>query len=118
VSVTSRVAQSLRFWQPPDAPQGIGAVATSGKLNLGGYGRIVGQVVQDVATTVLIQFRAVRSPTAPVVEFYTVPVDPSQVGVFAYTFDVSVRADYVTITTTNGGAPSTFFRAHAEAYPV
>lgn len=109
---------TLPFWRPASAAKGVGAVDTSGKINLQGYRRIVGQVVQDVATTVLIQFRASRSPTAPVVEFYTVPVDASQVGVFAYTFDVTVRAPYVTITTTNGGAPSTFYRANAEAYPV
>jgi hypothetical protein len=118
VSVTARVAQSLRTWSPANVAKAGGAVTTAGKINLGGYRRIVGQVVQDVATTVVIEFRSERSPTAPVVETYTIPQDASQVGVFAYTWDITIRADYVTITATNGGAPSTFFRAHNEAYPV
>jgi hypothetical protein len=91
------------------------AVVTAGKCNLEGFNRIRGQAVQDVAGTLVVSFFGV--PQGGLLAQYTVPQDLSQVFAFVYAYDIIMLSPYVEITFTNGGAPSTFFRAHNEALP-
>ena len=109
-------AQALWTWQVNDTDGiGGGAVETMGQLNLSGYRRVVGQLVQDVAGTLTINFRTVQG--GAVVETFVVAQDLGHPN-FTYTYDQLVRAPYVEITFTNGGAASAFLRAHNEALPV
>lgn len=109
-------AQGVRIWNASAAGIGAGVVVTMGKINLNGMQRTRGSVTQDAAGTLVINQYALPTDTTPAASF-TVTVDPDQPP-FRYTWDVIVIHPYVEITFTNGGAPSTFFRASALALPT
>jgi hypothetical protein len=109
-------AQAVRIWNASAAGIGAAAVVTMGKINLTGMQRTRGSVTQDVAGTLVINQYALPADTVPAASF-SVPVDVAQPP-FRYTWDVIVIHPYVEITFTNGGAPSTFFRASALALPT
>jgi len=103
------------FRQNVPAGLAAGAVRTV-TINLAGYqnGRLRGNFHQDVAGTLVVE----QGGSQTLMDLsWTVPRDLTQPE-FQYPFDIIIIEPFVRITFTNGGAPSTFFRAFVVALPV
>lgn len=97
----------------PDPAAGLaGGAVVTGQINVRRFQRVRGTFRQDVAGTLVLEWRN-RWDADPVYS-YTVPQDSDQTD-FTYGFDVISQGKYLTWVFTNGGAPSTFFRAEVAA---
>ncbi len=109
-------AESMRTWSVASAGLAPAAAETMGKQNLIGFQRIRGTIFQNVAGTPIINMYSLGTDATPTCQF-TVTQDTAQPN-FRYTWDVIVIHPYVEIIFTNGGAPSTIFRAQNMALPT
>lgn len=113
---TKKAASKDLWLRPAQGGANAGIAAGSNitlQWNLSGFKRIVGVCFTDVAVASLV-INQRGSRTGAVLFTKNVPVDPSQAAT-TYTFDEAIRAPYVEIVATQGGVPSTIFRAFTQA---
>ena len=79
-------------------------------------GRVRGNFHQDVAGVLEVLYGNDSTPANMDLDF-VVPQDAAQPN-FQYPFDIIVIQPFCQVTFTNGGAPSTFFRAYVTALAV
>lgn len=105
----------LALWYLSQAGVTNGQSVNSGRVNLANFmnGQLRGCVVVDQTGTLVIKQEAVPGSGDIAI---TVTVDASLPN-YAYPFFVSLAQPYVTITWTQGGVSSTYFRAWATAVP-
>lgn len=114
-------AESLRTWNYTGPALGGGASVTAGRINLGGFQRIRGCVVQDVALAAVAGVRIEQraDPLSALPDFISdVPADATQTHAVVHAWDIMVIHPYITITVTNGAGAATFTRGHNEALPT
>lgn len=109
--------QPQRIWFVNE-PAGFGAaeVRTMGPISIAAFsnGRLRGNVHASSAGVLVVEQGLVRG----VADLqWTVAQDTTQPD-FQYPFDIFVDLPFLTITWTQGGAPTTFFRAMTTVMPV
>jgi hypothetical protein len=97
---------------PAPAAGLAGGQIVEGQIAVPKFQRVRGTFRQDVAGVLELEWR-LNQASPPILE-YLVPQDTDQ-GDFTYDFDVIRQGRYLTYRFTNGGAPSTFFRAEVVA---